>query len=162
MNPIIITVVAAGIPLVLALVLRVNAILLFLSVAIGGLLARHLGEDAAWILANFIKDPNITNYTNIGLLLLPVLLTLILLKKTVIGSRVFLQFLPLLLVNAMLGSIIISYLPTAVSDTYYASSIGKIVKQSTDVLIAATAVIAMLMAWFTFREPPHRSKKSKH
>ncbi|MEK7603145.1 MAG: hypothetical protein AAB459_02800 [Patescibacteria group bacterium] len=162
MTPILVIASVVGLPLFLALIFRVNAILLFLSVAIGGLLARHLGEDAAWILANFIKDPNLAAYTNIGLLLLPVLLTLVLLKKTVVGSRLFLQFIPLLLVSAMLGSVVISYLPVTLSDSVYANPIGKIVKQSTDVLIAATAVLMMLMAWFTFREPPHRTKKSKH
>jgi len=162
MSPILITSLAVGITLFLALILRVNSILLFLSVVIGDLLSRHLGEDAAWILANFTKDPNINNYTNIGLLLLPVILSLILLKKTVLGSRLFLQFVPLLLVCATLGSLIISYLPTSLSAEYYSSSIGKIAKQSSDVLIAATAVLVMLMAWFTFRESSHRTKKGKH
>lgn len=161
MTPLILVIICLTLPLLLAVVFRINAVLLFLSIAIGGLLARHLGEDAAWVLATFIKDPNLQAYTNIALLLLPVGLTYFLLKKTLVGSKIVLQFIPLVLVSLMIGSLVISYLPGGMQSEVYQTEVGKVVKQATDVLIAGTAIMIMLLAWFTLREK-HGPKRGKH
>jgi hypothetical protein len=161
MTPLILVIVCLALPLVLAVLFRINAVLLFLSIAIGGLLARHLGADAAWVLATFVKDPNLQAYTNIALLLLPVALTYFLLKKTLVGSKILLQFIPLVLVSLMIGSLVISYLPGGIQFDIYQTEVGKVVKQATDVLIAGTAVVIMLLAWFTLREK-HGGKHGKH
>ena len=88
-------------PVVLLMVFRINAALVFLSLCLGDVLVRFTANDASSFLTTFSSSHTVTSVTTsnsnikIALLLLPVMLTSIFMIRTVQGStRLMLNALP--------------------------------------------------------------------
>lgn len=148
-----------GVPFVLALIFRVSAVMLFLSVAIGSLLVRHFGDDASVVLGSFIQTANVEQITNIGLQLLPVALTLLFLRRSVSPGQFVLHVVPLVLSSAALGMLALPLLSAGIQGAFYNTSLGTAVKPSDDVIIGAASLSVLLLAWMA---KPHHSKHGKH
>ncbi|HSX44426.1 MAG TPA: hypothetical protein VLE69_04015 [Candidatus Saccharimonadales bacterium] len=159
MNVYIILAVIAGLPLLLALLFRVNAILLFLGVAVGALLAQYIADDASLVVNSFFTHINVDDYVKLGLLILPVILTLLFLRKTLSPPQLVFHLLPLVITAAAFATLIISALPGGVQHDILANPIGKIADSSQNVLIAASSILTLLLAMFTMG---HKGKRGKH
>src|SRR5579871_264794 len=83
-------------PIILALLLKVNAAVLFMSLCVGDVLVRYTSSDVASFL--FIRAPKGGNLSlstvELGLLLLPAVLTMVFMIHSIKGHRVLLNLLP--------------------------------------------------------------------
>ncbi len=149
----------AGLPLILALILRVSAIYYFLSVAAGLLLVQYIADSTELALNTFVPHSNFSGNVKLALILIPVLLTFFFLRKTVQSSKLLLHLVPIALTSAILGIFIINNLPNRLQTHLLANPIGKIANNSINVLIAATTAITLILAWLTLN---HHKVKSKH
>lgn len=102
----------AGLPALLAVVGRVNAVYLFAAVAGGSLLARYLGYDAGLALGMVGRQP-VMPYAGLAILLLPAVLTLLFMRRTMAKSRLVLSLLPIILISLMLAVIALPLVPPA-------------------------------------------------
>jgi large-conductance mechanosensitive channel len=151
MTPLILLAIIAGLPVLLALLLRVNAVFLFMSVAAGNLLVRFVGDDADLALGMVLRDADAPIISKFVLQLLPVILTILLLRKTLPRSKMLFHVLPSIATGLSLGVFVLTFFNTSVQKEVYDSPYGDVLKTSQDVIVAAAVVLTLLLAWITYR-----------
>lgn len=145
-------------PVLLALLFRVNALYIFLSVCAGYFLQSALSDDIDLALATIIQGSNSVVAARLSLLFIPVLLTIFILKKTQ-GKSVLLQIVPLVLSTLLLGTLSLPLLPPGMDTQIYSTEYGSTIRSSGD-LIIATAVVSNLALLYTLKRK--KEKHSKH
>lgn len=160
MNTLIILGAIVGMPILLALVLRVNAVFIFLAVATGALLSQYISDDASLVLTSFFTRVSVDQYVKLGLLILPLILTLLILRKSMSPAQFPLHVVPLIVTCAAFATLVISNLPGGVQHNISSDHYGHISMSSQNVLIAAASVLTLVLAFIT---GGHKSKsKGKH
>lgn len=154
--------VLAGLPVLNAILLRVSAIFLFASIAIGNLLVTYLGDDAILAVNAFSKDKNVPMIVQLTLLLLPVFLTLIVLRKSLAKSKFLLHLLPLIGCGLSLAVLAVPLLPADVQSQLFGFPSGDIFRNSQDLIVSITAVMILLLMWRGYRHDSAGHGKKKH
>src|SRR5574338_1017179 len=106
MNSLMLLAIIAGVPTLLALLLRVHSVYFFLSVAAGSLLVNHLGDDTGLALSMAFRGQNTMLIASVGILLVPVLLTLLFLRGSTPKRKSLLHILPLVMTGLTLGVLV--------------------------------------------------------
>lgn len=158
MIPLIIISSIVALPILLALILRVNALFVYLSICTGYFLQSTLSDDVDLALAAIIRGSDSMVIARLTLLALPVLITLFILRKTQGKSFIF-QLVPLVLSGLFLAVITLPLLPTALEQDIYSSQFGEGIRRSQDLIVAATAVSNLLLAFVLFK---HKQPHGKH
>jgi hypothetical protein len=159
MNPLIIAGALAGIPVLLALVFRVSAVFVFLSVAAGGLLVQMVGDDANLAAGMVVHTGNIQMITNFVLLLLPLVLTLLFMRKTLPTSKLPLHIVPLVATSLALAILALPLLPSQMQQQILNGPHGDTIDDVKDVVVAGAAVMTLLLTWLTGRHKEHKAGK---
>ena len=149
MTPPIFFAVIVGIPLVISIVLRVKPLFLFVAIVTGYFWVQFLGSTAVLIVESVIHVSKPEVVTNIGLLLIPVILTFIVMKKTITASSLPFQFVLLLGNSLLLATFLVPLLSPGVIGAIYSTIYGNIFRQSHDVLVAAVAGLQLLVMFLT-------------
>lgn len=157
MAPLAVLIAIAALLIIAAVVWRVNSMLLFTSVAVGDLLVRHLGEDAVILVESFVKGANTAVVAKLGLLFLPVLLTLLFGRHSLSKAKAVLHFVPIIATGGVLALLTLPLLSSSFQATVYNSPIGTNIRNVQDVAIAGAGVASLVVAWLT--NPKHRDKK---
>jgi len=154
------------IPVVILLLLRINAAIVFLSLCLGDVLVQFVSPDANQFLALFSAHvpkgiDNGNNTIKILLLVLPVILTAIFMIKTVSGyPKLILNLLPALGVGLLGGLLITPLLPSSLSHNIIDSSLWTQLQQTQDVIVSVSAVVCLVVLWL--QRPKTGHKKTKH
>jgi hypothetical protein len=148
---------AIVVPVFLALVFRVHAVHVFMSVCAGYLLQMALSDSVDLVLATLVKGSNSVVAARVGLLVIPVILTLFLLRKTQ-GRSVVFQFMPLIFSGMLLGNLLLPLSSPAFSQGIYNSAYGASIRQSQDLVTAVAVVSNLVLAWTLFKAKGHRGK----
>lgn len=161
MSPLVLVGIAIVVATVVMVILRVSSIFLLLSVIVGVTLQSTLGESTEFALSAIIKSGPIHDISQAFLLLLPVVLTSMLLRKSMSRSGLFLYLLPLVLACAALGIYVIHLLSGTLQDAIYTSAGGSQFRQAEDLIIALAGVLNLMLAWrvYRFRDDHKRSKR---
>jgi hypothetical protein len=163
-------IIVAGIVLAVAVLLtllRVNATLVFLSLCLGDVLMQFVGSDAGEMMNLFASKADnqvtVTSATvKIVLLLLPVVLTMLFMIKTVRGgAKLTLNFLPALGVGLVGALLIIPALPPGASHAIKQSDIWLQVGRGQDLIVGTTALICLFVLWLQ-RPKTGDDKHGKH
>jgi len=162
MMPIVLFAVIAGLPVLVALLLRVSAIFLFTSIAVGNLLVLYLSDDAILAVNAFNKSPQVPMVVQLTLLFLPVLCTLVVLRKSLAKSKFFLHFIPLIGCGLSLAVIALPVLPGDLRAQIFSMPFGSIFKNSQDLIVSITAVMVLLLMWRGYRQKDDKHGKKKH
>lgn len=158
MQATIILALVAGLPVFLALLLRVSALSLFLSVCCGTLLVNFL-SDSVDFTTRVVSSGNLKpDYTNLALLLAPVLLTIWITRKTLPTTKVITHFLPIISSGLMLAVVALPLLPAATRGAIYASNTGRMIDQSQSVAVGIAVVLNLSLLWMN----SHHAGQSKH
>lgn len=157
MIPLVIIGAIAVAPILLALIFRVHGLFLFLSVCIGYFLQFSLSDDVDLALAAIVKGSNSMMIAQFTLLLVPIVLTLFLLRKTA-GKGMLLQIAPLILTGCFLAVIALPLLPSGMEQSIYDSPYGSNIKGAQDLVIAAAVVSNLLLMWALFKQGHEKGK----
>lgn len=150
-----------AIPVLLGLLFRVSSVYIFVSIAVGELLVRFVGDDAGLVASGFIKGQNGPTVALLLLLVLPMLFTVLFLKGSVARSKMLLDIIPLVALGLMLLVFVISLLPSGLQQQIFATKLGGIVKSTQDLIVAAAGLIILANMWLTGRVH-HHAKHGKH
>lgn len=166
MPPLILLGLITGIPLLLFIVLRVKPLYIFVSIVTGYFLTTMLGDAAKLTVGSLVRSSSSDTMVQIALLLLPLIITLFLMRKTLSAAALPFQLI-LLIANAlMLTEFILPLLPAGTQQAIYATQFGSILKQAHDVLIAGVAALHVLVMWIMrprhHGEHGHHGKKKHH
>ena len=162
MTPLIILAAIAGVPVLLALFLRVSAIYLFLSVAAGSLLVTYIADDASLALGMMITGQDTNLIAQLGLLFLPIILTIVFLRKTLPRTKLLLHLIPLLGTGLTIAVLALPYFDSSSQSQIFANYYGDMFKDSQDVIVGATAILILLLTWFTKKHKDDKKHKKKH
>jgi hypothetical protein len=167
MSPAVILAGIVLIPIVLLMVLRVNAALVFLSLCLGDVLVQFVGGDARTFLSFFSAKTSHQvsashNSINLVLLLLPVVLTAIFMIRTVKGSKLILNALPAAGVGLLGGLLVVPLLPAGLAHNVIDSSLWSQAQRAQDLIVSGSAVVCLLALWLQRPKTGGEGKHGKH
>lgn len=147
------------IPVVLLMVLRINAALVFLSLCLGDVLVQFVSDDAGSILGAIGIHLG-SQSVKLLLLAIPVVLTTIFMVKTVQGSRLLLNILPAAGVGLVGALLVIPLLPPGTAENIINSSLWQQVRNAQDMIVGLSALLCLFALWLQRpKAGSHRSKK---
>ena len=163
MPPLIQLAIITGLPLALAVLLRVKPLYLFVSIVTGYFWAQFLGEPAELILRSMVHMEQADIAARVGLLLIPVGLTFALMRKTLSTAALPFQFFLLVADSILLATFLLPLLTISAQDAIYQNTYsGNIMRQAHDVIIAGVAALHLLVM-FVMRPKIHgKGKRRKH
>lgn len=138
--------ITAGLWLAL-LFLRVPSSIAFLSLLIGQLLSTQVDQDIIDLISSMINIPD-HRYVQAGLLLLPLLLTVLILHHRVAKSKVFIEAVPLLLLSA-LTIILLAPLVTSLNTLLAMATNDQLTAYKSIIVVAASAS-GLVSAWLSY------------
>ncbi|HSX46241.1 MAG TPA: hypothetical protein VLG27_04560 [Candidatus Saccharimonadia bacterium] len=156
----------AVLPVVVLMVLRINASLVFLSLCLGSVLVQFVAKDTSDFLT-LHADQVSGNISNAGsntiklvLLLLPVTLTAIFMIRTVNGhAKLALNALPAVGVGLLGALLVIPLLPPGLSHNIVRAPLWSDVTRAQDLIVGASALVCLLVLWL---QRPKAGKHDKH
>ncbi len=156
-------------PVVLLMVLRVNAALVFLSLCLGDVLVQFVANDTSEFLtlhASQVPQQAASagsETVKIVLLLLPVVLTTIFMIRTIHGTgRLLLNLLPAAGVGLLGGLLVVPLLPAGLSHSIVDSSLWSQVQRAQDLIVGASALVCLLVLWLQRPKAGGAHKHGKH
>lgn len=153
-------------PVIVLMLLRINAALVFLSLCLGDVLVSFTANDASSFLTTFSGQHTVTSVTTsnsnvkIGLLLLPVVLTMIFMIRTVQGgSRLLLNALPAAGVGLLGALLVVPLLPPGAAHNIIVSPLWTDVQKAQALIVGGSAVICLLVLWLQRPKTGHKHRK---
>jgi len=149
----------AGLTVLATLFFRVSSILLFTSVAVGDLLVRYMGDNATLVVATAYNGSHDDVIARLGLLLLPVVCTLLFCRHSLSRAKVVLHMVPIVASSVVLALLVLVQLPGGFQNSVYSSSYGTQIRENQDLAIASAGVASLVVAWLTTET--HKARRSK-
>lgn len=159
MNTLVLLALVAGLPVLMAIIFRVNSVFLFTSIATGYLLQQFMGESTALTLRTMIRHDNIEMISALILLAVPVVFTLLLMRKTLPTKELFLHIFLLAGCGLTIATLVIKVSPDSVMNSVRANPISETAYRASDIIVSVTGTLAMLMMWATLK---HKRSRKKH
>jgi hypothetical protein len=163
MNPLIVIGLLSLIPVALIILMRVNAAMVFLSLCVGSITAQYLGDDTDRIFNSFLPNSSVAIQAavRIGLFLLPALLTIIFLRRSVHGHKYIFNVLPAVLTGAVTAILVVPLLPDGTKYAITTSSLWTSTQQFQSTIVGAAVLICLLQLWTTHPTGP-RGGRLRH
>lgn len=153
-------------PVVVLMLLRINAALVFLSLCLGDVLVQFTANDANSFLTTFTNSHTVTSVTTsnsnvkIALLLLPVVLTAFFMIRTVHGStRLLLNVLPAAGVGLLGALLVVPLLPPTAAQNIIDSSLWDQAQKAQVLIVGASALACLFALWL---QRPKTGSKRHH
>ncbi|MEI8338830.1 hypothetical protein EBZ57_01740 [bacterium] len=167
MNPAIILGAIILLPVIILMLGRISASLVFLSLCLGNVLVQYVGPESS----NFVNllTPQVQGIVNptdnnirLFLLLTPVVLTSIFMIKSVHGSlKMILNILPAAGVGLLGALLVVPLLPSGISSDILNSDIYSQIKKAQIIIVGGSAVVCLLFLWMQRPKGGH-GKHKKH
>ena len=165
MNPLILMAGIVLVPTILIMLARTKAALIFMALCVGAVLSNYVGDTALDMVQMFVRsyDQTTASIVQIGLLLFPVLLTLLFLSRTLSKSKLFMNLLPALLTGIAVLFLVVPLLPPGTSGSIYATDVWNQLSAYQAALLSAAALLSLAQLWATGHSNRIKDKsKKKH
>lgn len=162
MNPIILLAAIAGVPILLGLLFRVSAIFMFVAAAAGSVLVTYMADDAGLALGMWVRNADSNMFAQFGLLLLPVVLTLLFMRKTMPKSKLLLHLPVLIAIGGMLAVLALPLMDSNAQAKIFTEQYGEKLQETQDVIVGVAAAGTLLLMWLTERHKADKKEKKKH
>ena len=150
-----------GIPLLLMTLLRVNALLVLLSVCLGNVLVEYVGSQAAEFFNLFLpKTMTSTRTVSLALVLIPVVLTMIFMIRSVKNNRLVINLLPALAASFLLLFTIKPLLPPDLVKEIISSPFWSPIDQAQELIVSVGALVCLFFLWL--QRPKNLEHGKKH
>ncbi len=161
MTPLMLTGALLAAPIIVITVLRVNAMLVFLSLCLGVVLVQFVSGEAASTVGILASDGS-TNQSLVSLFLLfaPAVLTTVFMIRTVRGKfKLFLNFLIAITVGSLVLLLAEPLLTSTVQNSIAASPVWMYLQKLQTLIVALGAVFSLFYLWL--QRPKHHSEEDK-
>jgi hypothetical protein len=159
-----ILIVALVLPILLFLILRVNAAMVFLSVCLGAVLVDLVWGDANLIVGSFSPTTNSLSQTTVELLLLlvPAVTTTVIMALSVHGRlRVFLNLFPAAASSMLIVLLAVPMLPRGLAFALMTQPTWTMLSNAEALVIGLGALVSLFFLWTQRRNFRHHDKR-KH
>lgn len=161
MDGMILPAVVVLLPAVLVLLLGSNGGLVFLSVCLGSVLAMYVAGDASSVLSSATPDDGATTmqWAQLGLLLLPVIATIILTRKKAKGGTAIVGALAAVAAGGLLLLLGVPYLPSALQESFMAGELWNQLDNLQTSIVIAGALLVIGEMFMSRHRHEHKDKK---
>jgi hypothetical protein len=165
MTPVVLLGCIVLVPVVLLMVLRVNAALVFLSLCLGAVLTRFLGPDTDSLLSLFSAHTSKTitasqTTAQLALLAIPVVITIVFMIKSVPkGFKLALNILPAAGVGLLAALLVVPLLPESTSHAVMMTGLWQQAQRAQDLIVGVSSLLT-LFALLSLR--PKAAHEEKH
>jgi uncharacterized membrane protein len=148
----------AGLPILLILVLRASAAVVFLALCAVTDLLKFIGKDATTVLTSIWPHSNIIaqQSLNVSLLSVPPLVAIIRLRKTVSGSKMVLNIAPAVAVGLLAAISIVPLLSSGLRVNILHTPVWKLGEQMQGFIVGVGVLVSLLLL------KGHRKKEAGH
>jgi hypothetical protein len=147
-----------ALPVVLFMLLRVNASLVFMSACLGSVLLEYVGSEANQFFTMFMPKVPVGDI-KLGLVLLPVVLTTVFMIKTVKGARLAFNLFPAVGTGLLLALLVVPLLPIGITKNITASQTWHQVQDLQAMIVGVSALLCLFFLWL---QRPKSHKDEKH
>lgn len=147
-----------GLPLLLGIIFRVNTSFLFFSMLAGELLSRYFADDAELVTRLVVRNPAIQPYVELGLLVIPVILTALFLRNTLSKGKIFIYIIPYLVTGFVLAAFALPMLPDPVQSQIRTVQIGERLLEGHETIVGAVVFVQLITLWLMNRSHGHGKK----
>lgn len=148
-----------GLPLLIGTLFRVPTAHLFVTILAAEILERYFRTDVELALSPFIADERILGYVGVAMLIIPLALTGVFLKKTASGARMMLHIIPLILSGVVFAAFAAPTLPASVQDLLMSVEPGELLLTNASFIVGVTVFLQLLSLWFLTKAKDAKSKK---
>ncbi len=147
-------------PVLLLMILRVNAAQVFLSLCLGSVLVQFVGLDAATILASTSAHstgvPSSQAFVNLVLLLLPVVLTTVFMIRSVKGkARLAYNFFPAVGVGTLVTLLAVPLMSAGLTGSITHLVLWTKLQNLQTLIISVNTLLALLFLWMQRPKAAH-------
>jgi hypothetical protein len=135
------------IPVLIAVLLRVNAAILFMSLCVGDVLVQFMGSDSNSVVSLFVSNHNSFSQSSIRLflLLVPLLITLIFMFHSVRGTvKTLLNIVPSITLGLAFALLIEPLLSNSFQETLSKSSLWHQLIRAQALVIGVSAIVSLV------------------
>ena len=160
MNPLILMAVITAVPVVLMLILKTRAALVFMALCAGSVLATFASKATLDLVQSFYSNYSFTaeSIVLIVLLVLPALLTIIFLRRTVTGATFMLNLLPTILTGVVTLLLVVPLLPPGVRYSIFRTNIWTQIVQYQGVIVGLAVFLSCIQLWSGSKALKHKKK----
>ena len=160
MNPLILMALITAFPIILMILLKTRAALVFMTLCAGSVLATFASKATLDLVQSFYSNYSFTaeSVVLIALLILPALLTIIFLRRTVTGATFMLNLLPTILTGVVTLLLVVPLLPPGVRYSIFRTDIWTQLVQYQGVIVGAAVFISCLQLWTSSTGLKHKKK----
>ncbi len=151
MIPIIVIALFVFVPVLWSVIFRVNVLFLFIGIVTGELIVRFLSDDAILAINAFYNNQYVPLAAQLTLLLLPVMATLLFMRKTLPAQKLALQFLPILACGLLLAVLAVPLFPSEFQQQVFDLPFGNMFNEAQDIVVGFAAVTVLLTGWQGYR-----------
>ena len=150
MDPLYILIALLAAPVMVLMVLRINASLVFLSLCLGNVLVQFVSQDAGTMLFSAAAQapghvPTSQSYIDLVLLLLPVALTAIIMIHSVKGPKLAFNFLPALGVSVLLALLAVPLLSAGLTGSITGLDLWHKLESLQTLVLSVTTMLCLLI-----------------
>ena len=153
------------VPVLVMMLLRINAALVFLSLCLGDVLVQFVAPDANDFMSLFGGKAAHADANTIKLLLLglPVVLTAVFMIRTVSGSmRLLLNALPAIGAGLLAALLVVPLLSAGLRHNVVDSSLWQQVQRAQDLIVGTSALLCLFVLWLQRPKAGGEGKHGKH
>jgi amino acid transporter len=170
MTPLIVLATLALVPLLAILVLRVNGAIAFMSLCLGSVLVTYTSNDVDGVLTSMSTGSTrltVNQWSQLGLLIVPLLLTILFTRRSVKGAKKLTNFLPALAASLLAVLLVVPLLPADLQRQIHGQAVWTQLNNAQTAVILGGATFSLIFLLFTHRPKPAAAaeegkKKSKH
>lgn len=154
---------AIAIPVLAIVLLRTNAVMVFVGLAIGALLLRYVGNDASLVgLALSNNSGAAAAYAKVAVLLIPALLCLIFLRKSVKGPASMINILPAIGASLVGVLLVAPLLPSGAQLALAQTQSWSVLVREQEMIVIVTSIGCLLLLLKSQQRPKDDKKHRRH
>ncbi len=163
MDPLLLIAVLFAAPVLLIVLSRANAALVFLALCAGNVLQAFLGDDAQTLLQGFLNNynPDLGLYIRLAIMLLPPLLAILFLRSSVHGGKNLINIFPAIAVGIVNVFLAVPLLPASIKSEVYGTTLWSEISQFQAVLIGGSVLISLAIVLSGKRSHGHKKGRKK-
>ncbi len=143
-----------GAPIILLFWLRSNAAVVFLALCTGSVVAKYVGSSSNETLNSLVTKlgPTSQNYVEIGIILLPAIITALLLRQHVSGAKMLLNIIPAAICGLAVAVLAVPLLPYGAKSLAESEKLWTLLNQYQALIFAGGALLSFLLLWSGHRK----------
>ena len=149
MNPLVLMGAIVAVPTLLIVLFRVKAAMVFMALCVGAVLSNIVNDSALDMVQTFAKGYNANTQTavQVGLLVAPMLLTLLFLGRTLSSSKLVINIFPALLTGVVTLLLVVPLLPDGVSGGIYGTEAWTQLTAYQAAVVSVAALMSLAQLW---------------